>query len=137
VYKISYKYNLLPGDRLIHPIAGYPGAKHHSVFLGEDAFGVEWVSENHKVKGAQIVTIQSYFDEYGQFEKVLPFEGNQQQLQFAVKRAFSEAGKTYNLITNNCEHHANYVQNGYPESKQVRNVFFALLGVFALSVLAE
>lgn len=135
--KLSSQLSLKPGDRLIHPIAGYPGARHHGIFLGTDNFGNEWVSENHKLKGTQIVKLNSYLAEYGQLENVIPFVGSQQELQLLVRRALLQAGKPYDLITNNCEHHANYVQNGIAQSKQVRNVIWGLIGLFMLATINE
>ncbi|MBS1520690.1 MAG: hypothetical protein JST50_06830 [Bacteroidetes bacterium] len=135
--KLSSQFNLTPGDRLIHPIAGYFGAKHHGIFLSEDRFGNELVSENHKQKGVQVVTADSYIAEYGQIERIVPFNGTEAERYNAIKRALSDAGKPYDLIANNCEHHANHVQNGVSESKQVQNVFLGLLGFIVIAALVE
>jgi len=135
--KLSKQFEISAGDRLIHPIANVPGAKHHGIFLGEDRFGNELISENHKQRGVQVVTAESYLSEYGLIERIIPFNGTEAERYTVIKRALSDAGKPYDLIANNCEHHANYVQNGVSESKQVQNVFLGLLGFIVIAALAE
>lgn len=134
---LSLQYQLSPGDRLIHPIDGYPLAKHNGIFLGVDKFGNKLVSENHKGKGQQVVTLSSYLTEYGSIQHIEPFTGSNRERYQAIKRALWNAGKPYDLITNNCEHYANYVQTGVPESKQVRNVFLGVISLFIIAALAD
>ena len=135
--KLSKQFNLKSGDRLVHPIAGYPGAKHHGIFLGEDQFGNELISENHKQRGVQVVTVESYLSEYGLIERIIPFDGTESERYTAIRRALSDAGKPYDLVAYNCEHHANYVQNGISESKQVRNFLLGLVGLFVIAAVVE
>ena len=54
----------------------------------------------------------------------------------AVRRAYSDLGKPYNLISYNCEHHASFVQTGIASSKQVLFVAGSIL-VFLLICLLK
>jgi hypothetical protein len=66
------------------------------------------------------------------------FEGTHYDRQRAVQRAYSEIGKSYSLMGNNCERFANYVQYGERKSPQVTK-FGALgvLGLFLITGLAK
>ena len=134
---LSKTFGLISGDRLVHPIKGFPTAKHHGIFLGTDQFGNQWISENHKSKGVQVVPAESYIAEYGQIERIERFVGSDAERYFVVSRALSQAGKPYDLVINNCEHHASYAQNGISESKQVRNVFLGALGLIIAVALLD
>lgn len=52
------------------------------------------------------------------------FHGTEQEREYAIQRAFSDlhtrGTRGYNLIKNNCEHFASWVQTGVRESKQVK-----------------
>lgn len=54
--------------------------------------------------------------------RVQKFEGNEIQRSAAVHAAMSQLGQPYNLVNNNCEHFASFVQTGIAESKQVMQV---------------
>jgi hypothetical protein len=73
---LSLQYQLSRGDRLIHPIDGYPLVKHNGIFLRLDKFGNKLVSENHKERGHQVVTLSSYLAEYETIERIDPFTGS-------------------------------------------------------------
>ncbi|MDX1954704.1 MAG: lecithin retinol acyltransferase family protein [Chitinophagaceae bacterium] len=125
-------YGLQPADRLTEPIFQTGLSQHHVIYLGADAQGVEWISENYKFKGVRLVRASAYFRPGKKF-RVHKFSGNDQQREAAVRRALSLVGAPYNLIDFNCEHYAEFVQTGKSGSKQVdwvKNLF-----VFALFVL--
>lgn len=124
------KYGLQPADRIKEPIFQTGLSKHHSIYLGMDQYGQEWISENHWQHGVRLVKANEYFKEGNRYT-VVPFEGTYQERISAVKRALAVLGRSYNLIFYNCESYANYVQTGKPESKQVLNaLLFALLILF-------
>lgn len=124
------KYGLQPADRIKEPIFQTGLSKHHSIYLGMDQYGQEWISENHWQHGVRLVKADEYFKE-GNTYTIVPFEGTYLERISAVKRALAILGKTYDLIRYNCEHYASYVQTGKAESKQVWNaIFFALAILF-------
>jgi hypothetical protein len=125
--KLSRKYNLKPGDSLVHPIEGIPGAKHFGVFLGEDHFGAELFAENQKFVGVRVLNSEDYIAANGAPERVDRLTCSDQERYQAVRRALQEAGKPYDLVVYNCEHYAKFVQTGSSTSNQVGNVFAGLL----------
>jgi hypothetical protein len=128
------QYGLQPADRLIEPIFQTGLTKHHSIYLGIDAEGTEWIAENHKFVGVRLIKASDYFLK-GKLIKTERFRGNYQQRIAAVKRALSLLGKPYNLIDFNCEHYAQYVQTGKIESKQVSTVLAVLACLFFIGIL--
>lgn len=121
----ALKYGLQPADRIIEPIFSTGLSKHHAIYLGVDNLGTEWIAENYKFKGVRLVKATMYFQK-GKLIKVKKFHGSYQQRISAVKRALSLLGKSYDLIDFNCEHYAEYVQNGKAKSEQVQQVVDAL-----------
>lgn len=73
------------------------------------------------------------------------FKGNSIDRKYAIKRALNELNSPikvgYNLIVNNCEHFANWVQKGIRESEQVENfskgAVVAGLGLLAIGAGTE
>ena len=125
--RLAKKYNLKPGDGLVHPIEGIPGARHFGVYLGEDHYGNELFSENQKFVGVRVLNGDDYMLVNGEPERVERFSGNEQERYAAVRRALQEAGKPYDLVVYNCEHYARFVQTGSSTSNQVGNVVAGLL----------
>ncbi len=88
--------------------------------------GVSWLDENY---------LRTRADEFF-FKRLRRFEGNQRQA--ALRRAESREGDAYSLTNFNCEHFANYVQEGVEVSQQVRNVGAGLgigLGLLLLAAI--
>lgn len=134
--KYSIKYNLQPADRIVEPLFQTALSKHHAIFLGEDAYGREWIAENDFNEGVRIIKADDFFNSFRKIERIEKFLGSVPQARLAVKRALALAGKPYNLITYNCEHYANEVQHGKPESKQVQTALWAMaIGVFLIGAL--
>src|SRR5450432_2634262 len=99
----STRFNLRPGDRMISPIFATGLSKHHSIYLGADHAGTEWIIENYKFRGVRLVKASEYFLHPKSFN-IKPFLGTGLQRQQAVQRALREIGKPYDLINYNCEH---------------------------------
>jgi len=127
------KYGLQPADRIKEPIFQTGFTKHHSIYLGMDPYGKEWIAENHWQHGVRLVKGNDYFKEGNRYT-VVPFEGSYQKRIVAAKRALSEMGKSYDLIQYNCEHYSSFVQTGNATSYQVENVMDGLkfVGILAL-----
>lgn len=117
----SNKYGIKPADRIIEAIFPTGISKHHSVFLGMDYHGTEWISENNYVMGVRLVEAGNYFSRNKSFQ-ILKFSGTAQERKAAVQRALDELGKPYDLINYNCEHYAEYVQNNRIFSDQVESI---------------
>lgn len=129
-------YNLEPADCIKNPIFQTGLSQHHSIYLGVDDFGHEWISENHHQQGVRMITAEDFFREGKKytFEK---FEGSYTDRVNAVKRALHHLGKPYHLINYNCEHYASYVQSGKAVSRQVENVFFLAGAALLIGVLSS
>ncbi len=130
----AMKYGLQPADRIKEPIFQTGFSKHHSIYLGIDESGQEWVVENHKLHGVRLVRADQFFKE-GQDYRIERFTGNQADRITAVKRALGVLGKPYDLILFNCEHYSSYVQTGKAESQQVNVAIAALAGLILIFLL--
>lgn len=126
----SQRYNLYRGDKIVKGIYATGLIKHFAVFLG-NINGIEWVAENHKGHGVQVVTAEQYFSVMPTAFYIEQFAGTEQERTEIVRRALSLQGAQYNLFAFNCEHYANYVQYGVAESYQLTRgiIFGAMLAV--------
>lgn len=129
----SIKHGLSPADRIVQPIFQTGLSKHHSIYLGTDQHGMEWVAENDKFGGVVLTKVNDFFKEKKCFT-IQRFCGNFHDRKAAVQRALSKVGAPYDLLNFNCEHYAEYVQTGNTGSKQVdwvKNlVLYTLLAIF-------
>ena len=57
----AQQHGLLPADRIKEPIFQTGITKHHSIYLGMDESGNEWISENHKFHGVRLVKASDFF----------------------------------------------------------------------------
>ena len=121
--KYANLYKLEPADRIVEPLFQTGLSTHHAIYLGIDRYGQELIAENHKQKGVQIIPARDYFSSARKIDRIGKFSGSMSERNLAIKRALGLSGKPYDLLSYNCEHYANEVQNGAAESKQVRNVF--------------
>lgn len=128
-------YSLQPADRLIEPIFQTGISKHHSIYLGVNAQGTEWVAENHKFDGVRLVRAEDFFRNKSDVT-IERFVGSYRERIAAVKRALSQLGQPYDLISYNCEHYASYVQTGSAESRQVTTVLALLLTALFIGIAA-
>jgi len=130
------KYGLQPGDRIVEPIFQTGFSKHHAIYLGIDAHGTEWISENQKFAGVRLIKASEYFQP-GKKYKIQKFTGRYADRVLAVNRALALLGNPYDLILYNCEHYASYVQTGKPESLQVKNGLLFTCSVLLLAILTR
>lgn len=131
----AMKYGLQPADRIKEPIFQTGFSKHHSIYLGIDESGQEWVVENHKLHGVRLVRSDVFFKE-GQNYRIERFTGSYSDRVAAVKRALGILGKPYDLILFNCEHYATYVQKGKAESKQIGNALLLAATILLIGLVA-
>lgn len=99
---------------------------HYVIFLGYDNTTYEPVFIANFENGVDILTTYKLL---GYLKKYKPvsirrFKGTEYERSYAIKRAFDDLRtknrRTYNLIKNNCEHFAGWVQKGIRESEQVK-----------------
>jgi hypothetical protein len=126
----SQRYHLQPGDKIVKGMYATGTIKHFAIFL-RDINGGEWIAENHKEIGVQLVPADYFFSTMPAVFYIEQFAGSEQQRKEMVKRALSLQGTPYSLFSFNCEHYANYVQYGIAESHQITRgiVFGVILGV--------
>lgn len=129
------KYGLRPADRIVECITTFGISKHHSIYLGADHQGNEWIAENYKFKGVRLVKASDYFQTILKIDRIERFQGSPQQRREAVQRALDMVGQPYSLINFNCEHFAEYVQRGNPKSRQVENVFAAVAALLIIGII--
>jgi len=119
-------YTLRPADRLIAPIFATGITQHHAIYVGQDAEGMQWLSENDHTAGVRLIRADHFLARYKTF-RVLPFIGTTEQRDEAVRRAYRDLGKPYDLLRYNCEHHSSFVQTGRAISRQVQVVMGGML----------
>lgn len=121
-------YNIRPGDAVVVKKEAFGILDHYVIYLGVDNRGQHKFIANYS-KGIQFIQelelinfLKSYIP-----VRLNRFLGNELQRMSAVNRALSRLNENaYNLILNNCEHFANWVQKGLPKSEQVDDVGKAL-----------
>ncbi len=122
--------NLQPADAIVlrKKFAGM--FDHFAVYLGRHPENNKPLFAANYTNGVQLVK----HHELDQFLQVLEpnrierFNGNQTERRSAIKRAVSKIGeKGYNLIWNNCQHYASFVQYGQKYSPQVDAVGKSLM----------
>jgi hypothetical protein len=132
------QYTLKPGDQLIEAVFATGLTKHFAVYLGMLSDGREWFAENHHLAGGvKLLTRQRYFNAGRHVIRIDRFIGSEMEQNAAINRALKLAGKSYNLLNYNCEHFANEVTQGFPQSRQVTNFFGGLLLFGIISLLAR
>ena len=117
------KYGLLPGDRIIEPKSNLRVVQHHSIYLGQDIYGTDWMIENKIGYGVRLIKASDYFNGVIEITSIKRFEGTGYERKLAVQKALKEVGKPYDLINYNCESFANYVQHGQVKSDQIAGAF--------------
>lgn len=135
MHQTLQRYNILPGDRIIGPKSNFRIIQHHSIYLGQDFNGIDWIIENKDGHGVRLVTANQHFQQVLEITRIERFVGTGEQRKAAVQRALTAIGKPYNLINYNCEHFANWVQHGVSHSSQVKigaGIFFLLLLIFLI-----
>ena len=134
--KYSLLYNLKPADRIVAPLFQTGLTKHHAIFLGTDRHGQEWIAENHYTEGVRIISASTFF-KTNKIDRVERFKGNLYERRIALEKARRLVGKSYNLLSYNCEHYANEVLNGKVESQQIATFFAIAIGVLFIGMAAS
>jgi len=127
----TQQYQLKPADRVIIPKSAANLIQHHGIYLGRNHLGQEMFAENNIKTGVRFVTDKMFFKDAAHITRVQPFSGNDTQRRQAVSTAIGMEGKAYDLLSFNCEHYSNVVQNIKPESKQV-NIGLAVAALLML-----
>lgn len=137
---------LLPMDVVV--LKNVRGAilDHYVIFLGYDKnnnnFPV-FIANYPSVNGSKTVQLVQWEDllYYGGrmvLQRIRSFQGNDYDWQMAYQRAMKCLNrKSYNLIFNNCEHFANYVQYGQSFSQQTRIASGSAIALGAMALTSE
>lgn len=121
-------YNVRPADAIVVKKENFGILDHYVIYLGKDEFGEHKFIANytkgiHFIKPFELIKfLKTYVP-----VRINHFVGNDTQRFAAVKRALTRLNENaYNLILNNCEHFANWVQKGLHKSEQVEDFGKAL-----------
>lgn len=125
-------YGVMPADAIVVKKEYFGILDHYVIYLGKDGKNEHKFIANyvHGIKFISVYELIRFLETYVPV-RINRFLGNEFQRVYAVKRALSRLNeKTYHLLLNNCEHFANWVQNGKPTSKQVEDFgkLLALIG---------
>ncbi len=129
--------NILPGDAIVVRKNNIGLLDHYLIYLG-------WYYGEHKFianyfGGTKILTYGEVYNFSLAYRpsRIRRFKGNNIQRKAAVERALSRKDQnSYHLILNNCEHYANYVQEGKDYSQQT-TLFGAGIAVSGLALTAS
>lgn len=132
---IIKNHSLKPGDEIIVPKSIFNIIQHHAVYIGYDDKGKDWIIENIIHVGVRLISADEFFEGVSQINKIMPFTGTNEQRKILVQKALRSIGRAYDLINFNCEHFTTHLRTGIPESKQVKNVVMAFLGLIVFSVI--
>jgi hypothetical protein len=129
--------NLKPGDAVVVKKDNIGLLDHYLIYLGYH-YGEHKFIANY-LRGTRILTYSEIHNYSQSFSptRIRRFIGNEIQRDAAVQRALSRHDQnSYHLLLNNCEHFANYVQEGRSYSKQT-TTFGAGMAVTGLAVAAS
>lgn len=122
--------DLRPADAILLKKKFLGMVNHFAVYLGRDKYTNQPVFAANYKDGVQVLRKEevNHFLQKLEPEKIDRFQGDEFERKGAIKRALSKIGRMdYNLISSNCEHYKNFVQNNNLYSKQVKNVGKTLL----------
>lgn len=103
---------------------------HHGTYIGFRGPNGESIIENTKGVGIRLVTLAE-FSQGGQIEVVARTAKTWAEREAIVRRAWTDLGQPYNLLSFNCEHAANKAQFGVPVSPQVQRAVVAAVFIGA------
>ncbi len=132
------KFAIQPADAIIMQKKLLGMVDHYVIYVGVDRNNDHRFVANY-TKGVKVIPNH----ELAQFLEVLVpskidrFPGPYQNRTAAVNRALSRVGeKSYNYLTNNCEHFKNWVHRGEHKSHQVDNAISGVaIGLGAIAVI--
>lgn len=135
--KFVQENNLKKGDVVIARRNMLGILDHYIVYLGVDDWGQHQFIANlaPEVRYLSEEEIEFLLKDYTPY-RIRRFEGSDWERFQAEDRAIGQLGKQYDLIDQNCEHFANYVQKGKAYSQQTKNAKNAALGIAGLALLA-
>jgi len=116
-------YKVKPADAIVVKKENFGILNHYVIYLGVDVNGEHKFIANY-TQGVRIIPTSKLIDFLKSYIpiQINKFVGSDEQRAFAVRRALSRMNEhAYNLILNNCEHFANWVQKGLPKSDQVED----------------
>lgn len=127
-------YGIRPGDKVSRRKVGFPLITHYGIYLGQNHLGQYLFAENTAERGVVISAAQQFFNSVTNIS-VHRFHGSENARNLAVQQAIASSGQKYSLLTNNCEHFANRIHKGQPQSNQVTwgIGITAILALFALA----
>jgi hypothetical protein len=128
---------LRTGDRLI--VEKGPLVYHHAIVILRAGL-TPMVAENQPGFGVQYTTLEHFLVRAGMAKiRIQAFTGTEDARENVIPRIDSLIGRTYNLVTFNCEHFANFIQNGVAVSTQVGVVILSavILGIGWLAFSGE
>jgi hypothetical protein len=124
--------NIRPADAIVVRKQFISLLDHYLIYLGIQNGEHKFIA--NYTKGTQILSYDELREFSSEFKvsRIRRFIGNEIQRTAAVSRALSRKDQiSYNLIYNNCEHYANYIQTG-KDSSQQSQVFGATLTMAGL-----
>ena len=109
--------SLLPADVVVAKKRNGIGRilNHYIVYVGNNTF------IGNLKEGVKIISNSELNELFTDYEpiRIRRFQDTSNERKQALNRAYSNLGKTYDLIYFNCEHFANLVQKGIKSSSQV------------------
>jgi hypothetical protein len=130
---MSWFLSLETGDELISGKGTDASIKHHAVVIRYPNNPMPFVVDNDAETGVKQHSIIDYIKENNilYINRLFACPAHKGRI---LKRLKAVIGGAYHLFKFNCEHFANYLRFGKPESKQLRN--FILGSVLVVSIFA-
>lgn len=132
--KFIRTHNIRPADAIVVKKEAIGILDHYVIYLGIDQGRHRFIA--NYTKGVRFISSRELIGYLRMYipVKVNRFTGGEVSRRKAVLRALNRLNEnSYNLILNNCEHFANWVQKGLPKSDQVEG-FGNGLAMVGLSV---
>ncbi len=121
--------NLRTGDRIITEKG--PLSRHHSIVVAFPG-SVPLIAENLAGRGVQYITLEDFLQRTGSSKMwIQGFPRSEAARDGVVAQINALIGNPNNLVSFNCEHFANLIQNGVAVSKQVDA---AILGAAVIGI---
>jgi hypothetical protein len=130
-------YKLRPADTIVVKKKDIGFLDHYLIYLGISNNEHKFIANySNGVKFLEYRELLNYANDYSPV-RIRRFNGNDYDRDIAVQRALSRLDQySYNLIFNNCEHYANYVQYGSDSSNQTK-IFGGSLAIAGIATAAS
>ena len=126
---------LQTGDELISAKSNDAAIKHHAVAIRYPNNPVVFVMDNDVDSGVKLQKITQYLKENSLIRINRLFATRLQKMEI-LKRVKQVIGASYDVFKFNCEHLANYLRFGTPESKQLKKYVFIFLSLIVVIIIA-